>query len=779
MDLRRDWLLPALLAAGQLSLWPGVPLWRGEPVDAGQLAVGLLATSLVVIALAWRRRAPLAALAGTAVTLTLGQLATPLDSLTVLTIADVIALFSVAARRPTRTALLAAAAYTVLSATLSTHLLGLNAEYAGTLVLLVITNLSTIALGQGRRRWRLARQTAADQLARAEADRQQAAGAERHRLARELHDVSAHHLTAIVVTVTAAQRLAAKRPELTEAALDFAAGTGRETLAALHQLVAVMRHTDREGGPPLAERIDELTTGFTRLGQPITLELDLPPESVPAVRGADAAYGIVREALTNTLRYAPGAPVRVRITDLGDALEVTVSNPAPGNAASGNAAPGIGMLGSGRGLAGAAERATDLGGHLDAGPAPDGGWRVHAVLPTDPDRSERSARRPRLRLARPTDLAVLAACLGLPLLMLLVDEEQSGPPEGLDATAGVLGALLLIGHALPLLWRRRAPWTSLAVMLAMTVPWPLVVGYELLPEAAFIALGTAVVAELAATYAVAVYSARRALSWLAVPISAAVLGLVAAAATLVAGIGNGDLGADESLPPIGILIGVVFIAAILAIPGSVPLLLAWGAGFAIRVRNDRVYGREHTALAATTARVVAEVHAERGRIAAGLRDAVLRDTGRVVAAAEERRLDAVAEAARAALGGMRELLGGLREAPQPTAAAIDELCERHRAAGRQVELDRPADPPVLPAAVELSAYRLVENALGAGDLAPARVTLGYSADGLRITVTGVPSAAAEPVAAGLNARAAGLGGRLTINPTGTMDVWLPAAHARS
>jgi signal transduction histidine kinase len=687
-----DWLLPALLVAAQLGYWPGLALWRGEPVDPTEAAVGVAATVLIGAALVARRRAPVAVLAGVLAALTLGQLATPWDSLLIASAVDLIVLYSVGAHRPVRTALGAAAAASGWLALSMAHQFGMDPEFVLLQSLGMVSYLVAIALGQGRRRWRLARRAAADRLAEAETRRRQSAVAERHRLARELHDTSAHQLTAIVVTVSAARRLAASRPELAADALAFAARTGRETLVALRQLVAVLRQDEREAGPPLPDRIGELAAGFGRLGQPVTVRLDLPPAEPPTGPVAEAAYGIVREALTNSLRYAPGAAVRVGIGQRNGTVEIDIrdggpprpSDGSPTAGASGNTEAGADgstgagtdaeqggfRFGSGHGLAGAAERAAELGGSFAAGPEPGGGWRVHASLPTRASPPTRavdaagSAGHRTRRWLRPTDLVVLIGCLTLPASMLLLSEEEPGLPAGMDGADLVLTLLLLTGHALPLLWRRRAPWLALAGTLAVAASWTPVFGYRLLPEDGLVTLCFGAVAELAAVYAVAVHGRRRGLSWLAIPVSAAALGLIAAAPLAVDPRLHESV-AGQPLPTVvfSVLLAGLFMATVIGILAAVPVALAWGVGYAVRRRQDRVRDHERSALAEATARVVAEAHAERERVAAGLRAAVLHDAGRLVEAADQARLDEVAETARAALTGMRGLLGDLRDAP--------------------------------------------------------------------------------------------------------------------
>jgi signal transduction histidine kinase len=756
MGVLRSWLLPALLAAGQAALWPGRPLLFDDPVDRVEAAAALAAIALACGALQWRLRAPVGALAVIVPALTLGLIATPRDSLVLLTFVDVIALYSVGARRPARVTAAVTVALVAWQGTIGIFLYRGFREYVGNVVLGIVVYLLAAGLGRSRRRWRAARREAADRLARAEADRRQASVQERQRLARELHDVSAHHLTSIVVTVTAAQRLAARRPELAAEALEFAGRTGRETQSALHRLVAVMRGVELEGGSGLGHRIEELAAGFAALGQPVTTRLSADSVGGPV---GEAAYGIVREALTNALRHAPGGPVEVALCKRGGTVEVMIANGA------GTGPATAGGLGAGRGLTGMRERAVSTGGTLDAGPEPDGGWRVRALLPESAastmERSLRRVRGPRL-----ADIAIAIAAAALPVSLMLLPDPTMPRVEG---AAAALATMLAVAHALPLLWRRRAPWAVLGAVLATTALWPLVAGLELLPTGALAALFAGIGADLVAVYAVAAYGRPRHLTWLSAPLAAGVHGAV----TLLTLALDGWL-IEQPIAPAPM--------AVLLAPTAVPYLLlgapVWTAGFLIRLRREGVVARERRAVAASTAGAVELAYAERLRIAAGLRAAVLRHAAQVTEAAEGGRLDAVLESARAALAAMRDLLGDLRvdpeRAPQPTAAAIDALCRDLRAAGRRVELHSPAPAPTLPPAVDVSAYRVVETALGAGDAGPARVTLGYGPADLRITVTGVPSATAGPVAAGLRARVAAIGGRMTVDQTGTMDVWLPA-----
>jgi signal transduction histidine kinase len=200
---------------------------------------------------------------------------------------------------------------------------------------------------------------------------------ERARIARELHDVVAHHVSLIAVRAEAAQ-FVADRPAAANAA-EFAtiAGNARTALAEMRRLLGVLR-TDADAEPDVREPqpgLDHLTelVGGARLTQGAAIRLTLRGPVRPLDSGIELiAYRIVQEALTNARRHAPGAPVDVDLTYSGDTLEVQVrdTGPGPRDAASG-----------GHGLTGMRERATMLGGQLFAGRAPSGGYLIRARLP--------------------------------------------------------------------------------------------------------------------------------------------------------------------------------------------------------------------------------------------------------------------------------------------------------------------------------------------------------------------------------------------------------------
>jgi signal transduction histidine kinase len=202
---------------------------------------------------------------------------------------------------------------------------------------------------------------------------------ERLQLARELHDLVAHHVTGIVVGVQAAQVAAASHPRQALEVLPEIEAAGMETLASMRRLVAVMRDDD---GPASAARVDggalqDLVAEFSVTGPPVRLRTDdAIDRSAPEV--AVSAHRIVQEALTNVRRHAVGVTaIDVEVRGTSEGLLVAVRN--DGSRIEAGATP-LGGAG-GFGLLGISERVTAVGGRLAAGPHPDGGWLVTAMLP--------------------------------------------------------------------------------------------------------------------------------------------------------------------------------------------------------------------------------------------------------------------------------------------------------------------------------------------------------------------------------------------------------------
>ncbi len=194
---------------------------------------------------------------------------------------------------------------------------------------------------------------------------------ERARIASELHDIVGHAISVMVIQAAAGQRLVdgdPARAKLAFAAIAESARQGREDLG---RLVELLSGTE-VAGPDLS-MIEEVVSRAAGSGLAVSCRFDGDRDGVPAP-AAHVAFRVVQESLTNALRYAPGAAVRVLVSGAGRSLTVSVENDVPAQARPG-------LTGTGRGLAGLRERVQDAGGRLRAGPTPGGGWRVEASLP--------------------------------------------------------------------------------------------------------------------------------------------------------------------------------------------------------------------------------------------------------------------------------------------------------------------------------------------------------------------------------------------------------------
>lgn len=223
-------------------------------------------------------------------------------------------------------------------------------------------------------------QERAEQLERERDARVRAAVAdERARLARELHDVAAHHLSGMVVQAAAVERLVGRDPDAARAGAAWLRDQGRETLDNLRQVVGLLRGDDTPDGtapvPGLAA-LPDLVQGARDLGDAVELAevghpVDLPPLADVSL------YRVAQQALTNARQHAPGAPVRVRVEHAPTAVVLDVVNgPAV-------RAPLPGAHG-GAGLAVMRERASLVRAALETGPTDDGGWRVRLEVPVEP-----------------------------------------------------------------------------------------------------------------------------------------------------------------------------------------------------------------------------------------------------------------------------------------------------------------------------------------------------------------------------------------------------------
>ncbi len=221
-----------------------------------------------------------------------------------------------------------------------------------------------------------------------EAQAKVAVAAERARIARELHDVVAHNVSVMVVQADGAAYVMDASPEQARQALETISGTGRQALAEMRRLLGVLR-TGEPGEEsdyvpqPDVEQIDELVEQVRGAGLPVDFKVVGSPRQLPS--GVElTAYRIVQEALTNTRKHGgPDVGASVRITYFDDGLGLLVEDDGRGSRR--EMYEDGGADGRGHGLIGMRERVGMVGGTLDAGPRPGGGFRVSALLPLKPN----------------------------------------------------------------------------------------------------------------------------------------------------------------------------------------------------------------------------------------------------------------------------------------------------------------------------------------------------------------------------------------------------------
>jgi signal transduction histidine kinase len=208
-----------------------------------------------------------------------------------------------------------------------------------------------------------------------EANARRAVLEERVRIARELHDVVAHHVSVMGVQAGVARRLFDRDPKEALGAIGSVELAGRQAIADLQQLVGVLRRqeeSDDLAPQPSLQQLPELVEHMRQTGLAVTLTTRGQPRQLPA--GVElSAYRIIQEALTNTLKHAGPARASVTVGYDNGAVEVEVVDDGQGPPPD---RPGTG----GKGLVGMRERVNLYGGRLEAGARPGGGFRVHAVL---------------------------------------------------------------------------------------------------------------------------------------------------------------------------------------------------------------------------------------------------------------------------------------------------------------------------------------------------------------------------------------------------------------
>lgn len=300
----------------------------------------------------------------------------------------VLGLYTAAAYRPHRfslgTVLLLLGG---LAAGLMTAESGGNSDGAVTLLTIVLIVGGVWLLGDAARDRRIAAERLAAQAEELRAARlnlaEQAVSQERLRIARELHDVVAHHMSVIVVQAALAKDRLQSDPGAARHAIEEVESVGRGALREMRQILGVLRQAGEEQGalepaPGLGD-LERLCAGARDGGVAVDVAVEGEPGRVaPAVE--IAAYRIIQESLTNVVKHAPGAQARVRVRHEPASLSVEVSDDG---ARGQRRTDGTDQPAGGQGIRGMRERVALLGGSFEAGPLPGGGFRVRVSLPLE------------------------------------------------------------------------------------------------------------------------------------------------------------------------------------------------------------------------------------------------------------------------------------------------------------------------------------------------------------------------------------------------------------
>ena len=329
--------------------------YRGDGSELAFLA-GLLLTAMQAAALVWRREHPELV---TAVVIASGLPFHLLLPELVVPIAGMIAVWSLALTRRPHASLIGLAGLVGLS---SVNFFTTTLDDS---VFTIAVAVSVWALAEGTRNRRAAIRESV----------RRAVSEEQARIARELHDVIAHSVSVMVVQAAAAGDVFDVRPDQSRAALRSIEDAGRDALVELRRLLNAVR-PDAASAPappqPGLAHVDDLAEPLRAAGLKVAITHEGTAGELPP--GVDiCAYRIVQEALTNTLRHAHATLVEVTFFHGPDAIEIDVTD--DGRATM--------VTGTGFGLIGMRERASLLGGTLEAGPTAHGGYRVHARLPVD------------------------------------------------------------------------------------------------------------------------------------------------------------------------------------------------------------------------------------------------------------------------------------------------------------------------------------------------------------------------------------------------------------
>lgn len=382
----RSWRVPPLVADALLTLIVLAPslgsvLAGPDRITGPLLWLAVALTLLQTLPLVARSRWPLGVLAVTATAEALSLVFLPLNGGPG-GLGLAVALYTVASRIERRISLRLAILIASVNALilLISALLGRPNSWP-TLFITIAFVFASWSLGDNIRTRRAYLAGLEERARRLEQEKEEnirrAAQDERTRIARELHDVVAHHVSAIAVQAGAGAEIAERDPQRARQVFQFIQETSREALAEMRAMLNVL-HSDEPGGErtpqPTLAQIERLVNQSRAAGLPVTLQVEGAAQPLPEALDV-SAYRIVQEALTNTLKHAGPAHARVVVRYKPDALELEISDDGQSVA---EASPSVD---AGRGLIGMRERVALFGGELETGPAPDHGFLVRACFP--------------------------------------------------------------------------------------------------------------------------------------------------------------------------------------------------------------------------------------------------------------------------------------------------------------------------------------------------------------------------------------------------------------
>jgi signal transduction histidine kinase len=353
-----------------------VAQFHGRPVPHPSAALVLV--GVACLALAWRRRYPVTVLAVSVTGVAVYSLLGYVNGAAL--IAPVLAMYAVATQVSARRAIILALVTlaVLMTATGVNNPFGRYSDGAFILIpgMVAATAFAGIAV-RNRRAYAVSVRDRAEQDARRRVDE------ERLRIARELHDVVAHTMATINVQAGVAAHVLPTQPEAVAEALQAIKSASKEGLRELRAILNVLRQADDtdpvQPAPGLAQ-LDALVEGARRAGLPITLAVT--GERFPLPAAVDlAAYRIVQESLTNVIRHAGPADAAVKLRYHPDEIVIDVTDTGRGSTA-GSGPLTVGGT-AGHGQAGMRERAAAVGGTVQTGPRPGGGYQVTARLPVN------------------------------------------------------------------------------------------------------------------------------------------------------------------------------------------------------------------------------------------------------------------------------------------------------------------------------------------------------------------------------------------------------------